>query len=213
MPTPRIPLPPPDREHGMPLTAALARRRSVRAFAPRALTGAELGLLLSSAQGETDSRKACARPHRPVRSIPLSSTRRRNRGCSAISSSRTRANRSPAMTCAPTSPPPRSASGGLHGHRACSCSPPLPVARRARTATASSATRTWKQGTWHRTHCLPPPRSGWPRIRSVRSTTCASRRCCVWGVARCRCASFRPGRVDELHPGGLTRGSRLKAPT
>jgi SagB-type dehydrogenase family enzyme len=52
----RITLPPPDRECGMPLAAALDRRRSVRAFAARALAPAELGQLLWAAQGEVDAR-------------------------------------------------------------------------------------------------------------------------------------------------------------
>ena len=50
----RTTLPPPDTEGGLPLAAALARRRSVRAFAARALTAAELGQLLWAAQGRTD---------------------------------------------------------------------------------------------------------------------------------------------------------------
>lgn len=54
MSTERIGLPAPERESGMPLAAALARRRSVRAFAPRALTLAELGQLLWAAQGAND---------------------------------------------------------------------------------------------------------------------------------------------------------------
>lgn len=53
----RIALPPPDRDRGIPLAAALARRRSVRAFAPRALTPVELGQLLWAAQGVTDPRQ------------------------------------------------------------------------------------------------------------------------------------------------------------
>jgi nitroreductase len=40
----------------MPLAAALQRRRSVRAFAARALAPAELGQLLWAAQGEADAR-------------------------------------------------------------------------------------------------------------------------------------------------------------
>jgi SagB-type dehydrogenase family enzyme len=50
------PLPPPERESGMPLAAALSRRRSVRAFAGRALSPMELGQLLWAAQGESDAR-------------------------------------------------------------------------------------------------------------------------------------------------------------
>jgi SagB-type dehydrogenase family enzyme len=50
----RTALPPPDTAGGLPLATALARRRSVRAFAARALTAAELGQLLWAAQGETD---------------------------------------------------------------------------------------------------------------------------------------------------------------
>jgi SagB-type dehydrogenase family enzyme len=53
----RITLPPPEREGGLPLSAALARRRSVRAFAARALTPAELGQLLWAAQGRSDPRE------------------------------------------------------------------------------------------------------------------------------------------------------------
>jgi len=49
-------LPPPDCEGGIPLTAALARRRSVREFAQRALAPAEVGQLLWAAQGVTDAR-------------------------------------------------------------------------------------------------------------------------------------------------------------
>ena len=56
MTTQRIALPPPDREASMPLAAVLARRRSIRAFAARALTGAEFSQLLWAAQGETDVR-------------------------------------------------------------------------------------------------------------------------------------------------------------
>jgi SagB-type dehydrogenase family enzyme len=52
----RIKLPPPDRAGGMPLAAALQGRRSVRAFAARALAPAELGQLLWAAQGEADAR-------------------------------------------------------------------------------------------------------------------------------------------------------------
>jgi SagB-type dehydrogenase family enzyme len=52
----RIRLPPPDRDGGMPLAAALQSRRSVRAFAARALSPAELGQLLWAAQGEADAR-------------------------------------------------------------------------------------------------------------------------------------------------------------
>lgn len=52
----RIPLPPPQRDGGMPLAAALDHRRSVRAFGARALTPAELGQLLWAAQGEVDAR-------------------------------------------------------------------------------------------------------------------------------------------------------------
>lgn len=52
----RIKLPPPDRIGGTPLAAALQERRSVRAFAARALAPAELGQLLWSAQGEADAR-------------------------------------------------------------------------------------------------------------------------------------------------------------
>lgn len=52
----RIALPPPDRAGGMPLAAALDRRRSVRAFAARALAPQELGQLLWAAQGEVDAR-------------------------------------------------------------------------------------------------------------------------------------------------------------
>lgn len=52
----RITLPPPERDGGLPLAAALARRRSVRAFAARALAPAELGQLLWAAQGEADAR-------------------------------------------------------------------------------------------------------------------------------------------------------------
>jgi SagB-type dehydrogenase family enzyme len=52
----RIALPPPDRAGGMTLAASLARRRSVRAFATRALSRAELGQVLWAAQGEADAR-------------------------------------------------------------------------------------------------------------------------------------------------------------
>jgi SagB-type dehydrogenase family enzyme len=52
----RITLPPPDRGRGMTLAAALQHRRSVRAFAARALEPAELGQLLWAAQGEADAR-------------------------------------------------------------------------------------------------------------------------------------------------------------
>lgn len=58
----RIMLPPPDHDAGMPLSKALARRRSVRAFAERTLMPAELGQLFWAAQGETDARnglRAC----------------------------------------------------------------------------------------------------------------------------------------------------------
>lgn len=53
----RIALPPPELDGGAPLSAALARRRSVRAFAPRPLTRSELGQLLWAAQGQTDARE------------------------------------------------------------------------------------------------------------------------------------------------------------
>jgi SagB-type dehydrogenase family enzyme len=52
----RIALPPPERDAGMALAAALERRRSVRAFAARALAPVELGQLLWAAQGEVDAR-------------------------------------------------------------------------------------------------------------------------------------------------------------
>ena len=52
----RITLPPAQREGGMPLATALARRRSARAFAARALEPGELGQLLWAAQGEADAR-------------------------------------------------------------------------------------------------------------------------------------------------------------
>jgi len=52
-----ITLPAPDREGGMSLAAALACRRSVRAFGARALRPLELGQLLWAAQGETESRE------------------------------------------------------------------------------------------------------------------------------------------------------------
>lgn len=52
----RIALPPPDREGGTTLAAALVRRRSVRAFAARPLAPAELGQLLWAAQGVSDAR-------------------------------------------------------------------------------------------------------------------------------------------------------------
>lgn len=48
-------LPPPEREGGMSLATALARRRSVREFAGRALAPAELGQLLWAAQGVSDA--------------------------------------------------------------------------------------------------------------------------------------------------------------
>jgi SagB-type dehydrogenase family enzyme len=52
----RITLPPPERDGGLPLSAALNRRRSVRAFAPHALSLAALGQLLWAAQGVVDAR-------------------------------------------------------------------------------------------------------------------------------------------------------------
>lgn len=55
MTAPRTALPPPDVDGGMTLAAALARRRSVRAFAARPLTAAELGGLLWAAQGRSDA--------------------------------------------------------------------------------------------------------------------------------------------------------------
>ncbi len=57
MATERIALPPPGLDSGMPLAQALARRRSLRAFGPRALTPAELGQLLWAAQGVTKPRE------------------------------------------------------------------------------------------------------------------------------------------------------------
>lgn len=53
----RSALPPPELDGGASLNAALARRRSVRAFAPRPLTRSELGQLLWAAQGQTDARE------------------------------------------------------------------------------------------------------------------------------------------------------------
>lgn len=53
----------PDREGGMSLAAALARRRSVRSFGARALHPAELSQMLWAAQGETD-------PHEGLRTSP-----------------------------------------------------------------------------------------------------------------------------------------------
>ncbi len=49
----RISLPPPDRTGRIPLEQALARRRSLREFAARALTEQELSQLLWAAQGIT----------------------------------------------------------------------------------------------------------------------------------------------------------------
>jgi len=46
-------LPPPQKSAGMSLTEAMARRRSVREFSPRALTREQLGQLLWAAQGIT----------------------------------------------------------------------------------------------------------------------------------------------------------------
>lgn len=50
----QIALPPPDREGGAPLAAALFRRRSLRAFGSRTLSAAELGQLLWAAQGQSE---------------------------------------------------------------------------------------------------------------------------------------------------------------
>jgi SagB-type dehydrogenase family enzyme len=52
----RITLPEPNRAGGMTLTEALAKRRSVRSFAPTKLTQAELSQLLWAAQGVTDDK-------------------------------------------------------------------------------------------------------------------------------------------------------------
>ncbi len=49
-------LPPADTEQGMPLNKALAMRRSVRRFHPRALTAVEIGQLLWAGQGKTSPR-------------------------------------------------------------------------------------------------------------------------------------------------------------
>jgi SagB-type dehydrogenase family enzyme len=58
----RSTLPPPDVDGGLPLAAALARRRSVRAFAARPLTVYEIGQLLWAAQGESDPREGKRTP-------------------------------------------------------------------------------------------------------------------------------------------------------
>jgi nitroreductase len=50
-----IVLPSPERDGGMTLAAALDRRRSVRAFAARPLSLAELGQLLWATQGVSDA--------------------------------------------------------------------------------------------------------------------------------------------------------------
>lgn len=52
---PALPLPAPAAEGPMAVEQALQRRRSVRAFAPRALTLAEVGQLLWAAQGRTSA--------------------------------------------------------------------------------------------------------------------------------------------------------------
>lgn len=50
------PLPAPDTQSGPALTEALHRRRSLRAYRPRALTKREIGQLLWAAQGISDDR-------------------------------------------------------------------------------------------------------------------------------------------------------------
>jgi len=52
--TNRVELPPPSLSGGMPLTQALASRRSVRAFLPTPLSKTELSQILWAAQGITD---------------------------------------------------------------------------------------------------------------------------------------------------------------
>jgi len=52
-------LPPPSKEGGMSLAESIARRRSIRNFAPEIITQLELSQILWAAQGITDTLRKC----------------------------------------------------------------------------------------------------------------------------------------------------------
>jgi hypothetical protein len=151
-------LPAPDRSGGLPLMAALAARRSARAFAPQPLSPQQLSDLLWAAFGSQPRRRW---PHRAF----------------GLECAGDRPLRGPARGVPTVMTPPRTRCTSWW-RRICGASPATRTSSTTRRWTWCSwpTTRAWAWCRWRSARAMPR----WRRARSRRTSTCT---CASVGLA------------------------------